>query len=134
MPSPRLNGIGLMVSLAALGAGLFLRVPPERQAATTPPVTERGQRPASRSADAPAPRPGGAESTKTGWSPPVAAGPGGARGWQDPSVDPAALARAFRAPPPPDFLPPEARPRPPEIHPPARAWRELEREERAVAY
>ena len=51
---------------------------------------------------------------------------------QDPSLDAATLQRAFQPPPPPSSLPPEARPRPSDITPPGREWRQLQREQHAV--
>lgn len=52
--------------------------------------------------------------------------------WQDPSVDPDILARAFARPP--RSLPPEARPEASAIEPSEREWRRLQREDKAVAY
>lgn len=50
----------------------------------------------------------------------------------DPSIDPRLLERAYA--PVPESLPPQARPKAPDIHPPERTWRRLQRREDAVAY
>lgn len=52
--------------------------------------------------------------------------------WQDPSIDPEVLARAFAEPP--RSLPPAARPTDAAIHPPERVWRQMQRDDKAVAY
>ena len=51
--------------------------------------------------------------------------------WKDPSIDPQVLEKAF-APPPP--LPPQARPKPSALVPPAREWERIQRQDDAVAY
>ncbi len=51
----------------------------------------------------------------------------------DPSLDLATLKRAFQPPPPPSSLPPEARPHPSDITPPSQEWRQLQREQHALA-
>lgn len=50
----------------------------------------------------------------------------------DPSIDPRLLERAYA--PVPESLPPQARPKTPDIHPPERTWRRLQRQDDAVAY
>ena len=64
--------------------------------------------------------------------PDIRTAPGGARYWNDPSLDPKVLERAFAPPSRP--LPPEARPTASAIIPPEREWRQLKRDEAAVAY
>jgi hypothetical protein len=54
------------------------------------------------------------------------------RYWQDPSIDPKVLERAYA--PAPKRLPPEARPNRSAIEPPAKEWRRLQREDDAIAY
>lgn len=64
--------------------------------------------------------------------PDIRTAPGGARYWNDPSLDPKVLERAFAPPSKP--LPPEARPTASAIIPPAQEWRQLKQDEAAVAY
>ena len=52
---------------------------------------------------------------------------------RDPSMDPETYARAFQPPPRPSQMPPEARPKPSDITPSSRDWKQLQREG-AVAY
>lgn len=54
------------------------------------------------------------------------------RYWQDPSIDPKVLERAYA--PAPKRLPSEARPTRSAIEPPAEEWRRLQREDNAIAY
>jgi hypothetical protein len=58
--------------------------------------------------------------------------PGGARYWNDPSIDPKLLERAFAPPSKP--LPPEDRPTASAIIPSAEEWRQLERDGAAVVH
>ena len=64
--------------------------------------------------------------------PEIRTSPGGARYWNDPSIDPKLLERAFAPPSRP--LPPEARPTASAITPTEQEWRQMERDEAAVAY
>lgn len=56
----------------------------------------------------------------------------GQQPWDDPSLDPEVLQRAYA--PPPRSLPKEARPEMLPIHPPEREWRKAQRNEDAIAY
>ena len=64
-------------------------------------------------------------------APPTGPDPTGGMHWNDPSVDPEVLKRAFA--PPPTNLPPEALPRASSIHPPREALKRLQNKG-AVAY
>ena len=64
--------------------------------------------------------------------PEIRTSPGGARYWNDPSVDPKALERAYASPQRP--LPAQARPKPSAIVPPKEAEDQMKRDPDAIPY